>query len=73
MTKNILQFDVVHHIRNMMLAWRKRPLPEVGIVCSSGVSHLLIDGPTLLYKAFLSDKQTMPIKLSLFKGKVLSC
>ncbi len=63
MPKNILQFDMVNHIINMMQTQRNRTLPKVGIPCVSGVSALLIDGLASLCKAFLPEKQGIPIKL----------
>jgi hypothetical protein len=68
-TKNIMKFDVVHHMNIMMKSMFKITLPEVGSACFFGTSALLNDGTTL-YKAFLPKKQDEPIKSNLFNMKV---
>lgn len=63
MAKNILKNDVVHHVRNMMPAQRKRTLPKVVMSFISGASTLWADGPASPCKAFLPEKQGINIKL----------
>lgn len=64
MTKNVLNNDVVHHVKNMMLAQLKIALPKVGIHNFSDASRILNDDPASLYNSFLPDKRCMPIKSS---------
>jgi hypothetical protein len=45
MTKNVLRFNVVHYMKNMMLSGHKRALPVVTFSCFSSLSHLLDDEP----------------------------
>lgn len=71
MTKNNLRYDVVLHLKNMMLTWCKRSLPTVGLACISDASSLLNDGSASFCMSFLPEKQAKPIKLILVDKEML--
>jgi hypothetical protein len=71
MIKNILKSDVVHHMINIVLSWVKGPLPPVDELTLSNVSDLLNDSPTSIFKFFLLEKVSSPIKMIQFNRKAL--
>lgn len=65
MTKNILNNDGVHHVKNMMLSGIKTPMPyRVVLSDPTSASCLLSDGTTSLCKPFLPFRTDKTIKLN---------
>lgn len=64
MTKHTSKFDVVHHMRNVMLARTKRTLPLVATSGSHSASHPLHDAPH--HAARRSCQKTLMQAIKLF-------
>ncbi len=72
MTKNILRYDVVHHIINIMKTGKKIPLPSVALRRIFRAPALLNDVPASLFKVFLlqiRSRQSYGLNLNL-KGSI---